>query len=160
MPKYSKALRFVAKKASDWGDDCYALPDPQDYIFFDKAGRKPGWVACRFAHGAPEKGQVALNECGIGDCVNGSHWRWGTWEEAMARREFPSRKGGKNPNAKLTEADVAAIRAIDFGGHNNRKPVADKYGISLATLHAIIKGWTWKGVEAAKPAPENEGGEF
>lgn len=156
MNRVSKALEFIADKAKNWGDECYSLPMPQEYIRVGSVGRRVGWVACRYANGLPPEGGIAINDCGLHDCVNGTHWHWGTWDEAMAKRELPSRKGGKNPNAKLTEADVAAIRAIDFGVQNNRKPVAEKYGISLPTLHAIIKGWTWKGVEAAKP----EGDEF
>jgi hypothetical protein len=156
MPRGSKALNFIVRKSLDWGSDCYPLPAPQEYIRVGFVGRRVGWVACSYANGLPENGQIAINDCGSHDCVNGSHWHWGTWDEAMSKRQFRSRKGGKNPNAKLTEADVAAIRAIDFGPRNNRRPVAEKYGISLSTLHAIVKGWTWKGVAAAKADTKDE----
>lgn len=158
----SKALAWIASKSEDWGSDCYPLPFDQERIRVGSVSRRINWVVCRYAHGAPKPGQVVVNLCGAMDCANGTHWRWGTWDEVMATREFPSRRGGRNPNAKLTEADVAAIRAIDFGVTNHRKPVAERYGISLATLHAIRKGWTWKGVEPAKDAPEatEDGDEF
>lgn len=160
----SRNMEFLVARSKAWGDDCFALPTPQTNLLYGSKSRRVGWVACYMANGAPPDGAVAINKCGASDCVNGTHWRWGTWDEVMAAREFPSRRGGRNPNAKLTEADVAAIRAIDFGVRNNRRPVAERYNISLPTLHAIIKGWTWKGVEAATGEPETaaveEGDEF
>lgn len=149
----SKALEWIARKSSDWGDECYPFPFEQQRVSVMNASRRINWVVCWYANGAPEPGQVVMNKCGSYDCANGTHWRWGTWDEVMAAREFPSRRGGRNPNAKLTEADVAAIRAIDFGVRNNRRPVAEKYGISLPTLHAIIRGWTWKGIEPSTVKP-------
>lgn len=159
MPRISQALYFIAGKSANWGEECYALPEPQDYIYLGSSGRKPSWVACRYAHGEPEKGQVAINECGAADCVNGSHWRWGTWKEAMDRREFPSRKGGKNPNARLTELEVSQLRSVNWGRGTYKRAAAEAAGISISTLHAILNGWVWKGVEPYKSGQKN-GDEF
>lgn len=152
----SEALLWVARKSEDWGSDCYPLPFKNKRITVNGTSRRVNWVVCRYANGAPEPGQVVVNKCGAMDCANGTHWKWGTWDEVMKGRVFASRRGGRNPNAKLTEADVAAIRAIKFDGRNNRRPVAAKYGISLPTLHAIIKGWTWKGVLPAENTDEGD----
>lgn len=156
----SQALLWVARKSEDWGTDCYPLPFNQSRITLNGTSRRVNWLVCRYANGAPEPGQVVVNLCGSMDCANGTHWKWGTWDEVMQARVFPSRKGGKNPNAKLTAEQVAEIRAIDFGVRNNRRPVAERYNISLPTLHAIIKGWTWKGVEPATPPETKTEDEF
>lgn len=140
------ALEFIARKHKDWGSDCYALEKPQKRILFQNKTRSIGWVVCFYAYGAPEEGQVPVNDCGAWDCCNGTHWHWGTMQEALDNRVFPSRRGGKNPNAKLDEDDVAILRAVNWERGTFKRAVWEHLGITPQTFHAILRGKTWKGV--------------
>lgn len=153
----SSAMEFLRGKIGSWGDECYSLPKPQRNILLVNKSRSIGWVACKLANGDPPEGGVSINTCGILDCVNGTHWRWGTFEEALAQRDFPSRKGGSNPAAKLTEEEVAQLRSVNWERGAYKSQAAEAAGISISTLHAILKGWTWKGV---KPYETKKGDEF
>lgn len=51
--------------------------------------------------------------------------------------------GSKCPWAKLTEEDVAIIKASD----EPRKALADRFGVSVTTISGIRSGRTWKTVE-------------
>jgi hypothetical protein len=53
-------------------------------------------------------------------------------------------RGAKNVNAKLTEADVRAIRAARGWGCVTR--LVERYGVSRATIISIRMGRTWKHV--------------
>lgn len=139
-------MEFLAAKSQDWGSDCFTLPKPQKNLLLGGKSRRAAWVACHLAHGEPPPGGVAVNRCGALDCINGRHWRWGTFQDALDSREFPSRRGGKNPRAKLDEEDVAILRAVNWERGTYKAITCEYLGISPGTLHAILKGWTWKGV--------------
>lgn len=53
----------------------------------------------------------------------------------------PCRKGAKNSNAKLTEADAYDIKFKWRG--TPREEVAEMYGVSSVTVRSIQKGHTW-----------------
>jgi hypothetical protein len=143
----SIAMEFLRGKIGNWGDECYPLPKPQKNILLVNKSRSVGWVVCKLAHGDPPEGGVAINVCGAWDCANGTHWRWGTFAESLAQRSFTSRRGERNPAAKLTALDVAQLRSVNWERGTYKAITAEHLGISLATLHKILNGWTWKGIE-------------
>lgn len=53
------------------------------------------------------------------------------------------KQGAENGNAKLTEADVIAIRAA-CRGRGLRRAVAERYGVSIHTVSAIVRRNIWK----------------
>lgn len=74
---------------------------------------------------------------------------------------MPARQGKNHHNAKMTDATVRAARqtyarggeivAPDREGNRKRVPVtvnslARKYGVSHQTMHALLRGDTWKHV--------------
>lgn len=64
-------------------------------------------------------------------------------------RDHPEQRlGSNNPNSKLTESDVAAIRAMYGTGKYRHVDVAKQFGVSQATVSHILNGRTWK--------PEND----
>ena len=72
--------------------------------------------------------------------------RWGTRKENIEDRyrHGAANTGDNNPNAKLTRADVAYIRATA----NTRRPteIARELGVSYHTVHYIRKGRGWSRV--------------
>jgi predicted DNA-binding protein (UPF0251 family) len=64
--------------------------------------------------------------------------------EAHASRMYPERRprGSGHARAKLTEADVLAIRAEVAGGATQRG-TARAYGVSQRTVQFIVRRQTW-----------------
>lgn len=59
----------------------------------------------------------------------------------------PGRKaarGEQSPTAKLTEAQVMAIRTAFDVGAAPTKALAEKYGVQIGTIWAIVKRKRWK----------------
>jgi hypothetical protein len=78
-------------------------------------------------------------------CFNPDHLKPGTQTENMADRLRDGTnigaKGEKNSRAKLTEAQVLAIRAnIDNKTH---RELGQEYGVARETISNIILGKTW-----------------
>ena len=60
-------------------------------------------------------------------------------------------RGEKNPRAKLTEADVVAIRAADCRkgrlGDVHWAALAERFGVSIHTIRAVRERSVWKHLE-------------
>lgn len=103
-----------------------------------------------------------------GDRTNSrlSNLAWGTRAENAADRErhgtsaaprngrigASKLRGVNNPSAKLSEADVAAIRATYVRGSHTFgcRPLGRLYGVDPASILNIIAGRTWAGQGASK----------
>lgn len=65
------------------------------------------------------------------------------WASGLIRyRPFPQRRGEDRPNAKLTEANVRAIRAAK--GRITSRKLADQFGVAHCTIVAIQGRRKWK----------------
>lgn len=101
-------------------------------------------LAYEFECGEIPKGLSVLHRCDIRVCVNPDHLFVGTRADNMRDmwakgRGKGSPKGSKAHAAKLTEADVLAIRASnDF--HSR---LAEHYGVDSKTIRCIRKRTTW-----------------
>ncbi len=102
--------------------------------------------------GMPAKGRMATVRCCNSLCVNPEHVVLLTRKQLQQRtarltqpqtNELRSRKMAQaaRRNGKLTEAQVAEIRALD--GLTQRQ-IAARYGIAQATVSAIRRGVKWK----------------
>lgn len=83
---------------------------------------------------------------------------WGTTSDnwADARRNGKVRMGETNPNAKLSDSDLADIRARHVPGHGgNTKALAEEYGISRGNMLNRISGKTTN--DAAREAAYRRG---
>lgn len=95
-------------------------------------------------HKGPRNGLHVLHSCDNSYCVNPEHLRLGTHQENMQDREARQRrappKGTLNGMAKLTEADVIAIRA------DPRWPrfIAKDWNTPVSTIRKIKYRATWK----------------
>jgi hypothetical protein len=92
------------------------------------------------------KGLNVLHRCDVPACVNVEHLWLGTQADNNADREAKGRgrgyfpKGDKHFKAKLTEAQVLAIRA-DL---RTSRAIAHAYGIEHATVQAIKHRRSWR----------------
>ncbi len=102
-------------------------------------------VALAGGIGQPEPSGMVLHSCDNRRCCNPAHLRAGTHAENMAdmllRGRTAPRDGERNPRAKLTAAEVVAIRAT---GHSaTDRALAEQYGVTKWTIRDIRNGRRW-----------------
>ena len=132
--------------------DCEEWPKARDrggYGIKKHKGRK--WRAHRLAFhlafpGVPIAGRVIMHKCDNPPCVNVDHLRVGTNADNsadMVRKGRSGRRLGEANRAKLTEADVRAIRADP----RSSSVVAREYGVSDGTVRKIRRRERWGHVD-------------
>lgn len=123
-------------------------------FYVDGAQVRATHMALRADGRPPVVGHFALHRCDNRPCVNPAHLYWGTHEQNMRDRMVRGRTargdrmhhqrvhGERHPKAKLTDADVLAIRRAyrpGLGGQLMRQ-----YGVSQSAISAIVNHDTWK----------------
>jgi hypothetical protein len=98
-------------------------------------------VAWELAHG-PIDGLYVLHRCDNRKCVNPAHLFLGSFEDNMADMVAKRRQahGAKNGHAKLTPAQVLAIRAAT----GKQKDIASEFGVSKPLVSMIRSGRIWQ----------------
>ncbi len=78
-----------------------------------------------------------------------SNLRWGTPKSNQADRirHGTDCRGSRHPNAKLTEADVRAIRTEYAAGGVTQRSIGEKYGVDKDCISIIITRKAWKHVQ-------------
>lgn len=108
--------------------------------------------ALEFETGDNGQGRVALHSCDNPRCVNPAHLRWGTQLENIQDRVSRGRNGSAtgegNGSAKLTVAQVRAIRA----DARPSRAVAAEYGVSQVTICAIKRRTIWSHIDGMDPS--------
>jgi hypothetical protein len=102
-------------------------------------------LAWRVVHGPIPEGLVVRHVvCRNPACVNVAHLAIGTQADNMAdrTRDWVAMHGVAMPGAKLTEADVRAIRA----SAESQRTLAKRYGVSQPAIGYIRIRKTWKHV--------------
>ena len=100
-------------------------------------------------HGSAPAGMDIMHLCDNKFCVNPEHLRAGSRSENLlhdydrgARRGFEA--GPKHPNAKLSWAEVAAIRsqyrAGGYGSQFSQRGLAARYGVTQRVIGQIVSG--------------------
>lgn len=147
-------------------DDCWPWIGAQDLRGYgeirDEAGRvrKAHQVVLEVVLGRPlMPHEWGLHRCDNPPCCNPWHLYAGTradnlrdmWERG--RGVTPNgRRGAANPNAKLTDADVVAIRAeMDGAPRGTQARLARSYGVSPSVIGRIAAGRIWAHVHEPLP---------
>ena len=123
--------------------------DPWGYgaLTVNRVTAKAHRLAYEFECGEVPKGLSVLHRCDVRVCVNPSHLFVGTRADNMRDmwakgRGKASPKGSAGYVAKLTEADVIAIRDSD----RRQFQLAKQYGVDATTIRDIRKRKIWKHV--------------
>lgn len=93
-----------------------------------------------------------LHHCDNRRCVNPAHLYLGTHADNARDRALRHRgkeahqNGSANDNAKLTEAEVIAIRAMSKAGISQTR-IAEVFGIIQPHVSRIVRGINWKHLE-------------
>lgn len=105
---------------------------------------RASWIA--FRGNVPNEMHV-LHHCDVKLCVNPDHLFIGTHKDNMDDRDRKGRNkprpGILNSNAKLTVADILAIRSSSDGCCK----LAKKYGMNKTSMARIRSGKRWKCVQ-------------
>jgi hypothetical protein len=114
-------------------------------------------------NGPISAGLLSCHHCDNPPCVRGTHLFAGTSGDNSrdmsrkgrgavgdrnAMRLYPEkvRRGSQHQNAKLVEADVAAIRALLASGVKPYDAIASRFGVSTSTIGLIARGKMWRHV--------------
>jgi hypothetical protein len=103
-------------------------------------------IAWEAAYGPIPPGLLVCHHCDNPPCVEPTHLFIGTaadnMQDASAKGRLPTHPPGEaHPNAKLTDAQVHAIRdAYQRHGHPNQLDLARTYGMSQASINRMLRG--------------------
>lgn len=137
--------------------------DEQLYGAFDVPGRRRNKaklahrVAYELTHGAIPDDKQVLHSCDTPLCCEPTHLFLGTHADNMAdmvaKGRKPSRRGERNGRAKLTQADVDAIRARYTGRFGEKAALAREYGVSKTVIGQVLSGELWREVMPQSSEP-------
>jgi hypothetical protein len=144
--------RLLSKTQIDPVTGCWnwtASKDTHGYGHLRHQGRIR--LAHRFSYelhcGPVPEGMQVCHKCDNRVCLNPDHLFIGTWRDNMldklakGRQSRARQYGNKNPAAKLSEADIIAIRRAK--GSVLQKDLALKYGVDRAHISQIQSGKRW-----------------
>lgn len=92
-------------------------------------------------------GKFVLHHCDTPACVNPNHLYLGTNTDNMgdAARRDRIAHGVRHTYAKLNPEKVRRVRAM-FKAGTNCNQIAEKMGVTSATIQQVIEGQTWRRV--------------
>jgi len=111
-------------------------------------GRGPGQfmahrVVWTLTRGSIPTGLCVCHNCDNPACCNPAHLFLGTPAQNAHDRDRKGRRRGEHSRHKLTTEQVLYIRkASAIGGIHNRV-LARKYGVSVPTIHQVVRRLTW-----------------
>ena len=158
----SVVTRFWGKAAKGTPDECWAWLGSRNHrrsstkrvlygrFWLDGRMAVAHRVAFELEKGPVPRGLGVLHTCDNGLCVNPAHLYAGTAldnaKDATQRKR--RRLGSRHTNSKLTEPQAALAKALRLKGVGPIA-IAARFSVDVSTIWAILRGRTWKHVEAA-----------
>ena len=141
----------------DKSGDCWIWTGGTTYLGYGEF-RMPGRrsparahrIAWELANGPIPEGAVVMHRCDNPPCVRPDHLELGSLSDNMqdmlskgrGRKDETTWRGSQQPKAKLTEADVVAIRMARASGEGLRT-IAGRYGVSENLISGIARRTRW-----------------
>lgn len=97
-----------------------------------------------FLGGIPDR-KMVLHRCGNPPCIRPSHLYLGTAKENAhdAISEGAMARGERHGHAKLTEAEVKAMRAIRAATGMSYRLIGERFGVALSQAWRVINDENW-----------------
>ena len=123
-----------------------------DYGIVRRRGQK--FLAHRWSwieeHGEIPDGMCVCHHCDNPPYINPDHLFLGTPNDNIADRHAKGRsasaRGTDNPNARITEDEVAAIRRLHADREANQYQIAAQFGLAQTTVSSIVRNKSWRHV--------------
>jgi hypothetical protein len=147
-PRIPPAKRFWAKVQKT--DSCWLWTSGtarygQFTIQTTKLAHRVAW---ELTHGKIPKGLQVLHHCDNQRCVRPDHLFLGTQQDNMDDMKTKGRGrwrvGSRHGMAKLTDADVLAIRTRYATGKVLQQTLANEYGVWQGAISRIIRRTGWR----------------
>lgn len=106
-------------------------------------------VAWVLEHGRIPGNLIVCHHCDNRSCVRPDHLFLGTHQDnsddkwLKERGWQPAMPGEKNPSAKITALEVAAIRSEYAAGNITQRALGRKYGLSQTQIGGIVRRERW-----------------
>lgn len=132
---------FIDQKTGCWEWTAHRDKDGYGVLPGDKKNTRAHRLSYEIHNGEIPDGLFVCHKCDNPGCVNPDHLFTGTAKDnnrdaLMKGRNFI---GEKNGNAKLSYENVKEILSSELNGQQ----LADKFGVTRATINAIRRGETW-----------------
>lgn len=143
-------IRFRSRVERRGVDDCWPWTGARDRdgygVISDDAPStkqlRAHRVAWALVNGPVPDGVGVLHRCDSPPCCNAAHLFLGSTQENTADRVQKGRSSRASRNARLTVADVRAIRDCSAMG-DRQGDIARRFGVTQTAISQILTGKTW-----------------
>jgi hypothetical protein len=154
-PVYRRREKWLREHVSYQGAECLPWPfavgdHGRGNAVLDGRLMSAPKAMCILAHGEPPSpDHETAHSCGMGHlgCINPRHLSWKTHRENEADKLAHGTivRGEAVNTAKLSEEAVRDIRRLK--GRESRACLADRYGVTVGTIHDVQVRRTWAWLE-------------
>lgn len=159
MQPEKAAARLVGKSIPEPNTGCWLWLGPVDEdgygaskLFGERRAHRAAWT---MANGPIPPGASILHRCDNPPCINPDHLFLGDPTSNMKDRAAKGRyvkgdahhwharpetvqRGERHPGSKLSDAEVAEIRALYATGEHTQTALALRYGVSVSAVHLYV----------------------
>lgn len=140
-----KPIDYVVKPNGCWECTSHAIGTHGYPVkSMDGYGQNISRYIYKLYHGRIAPGNVVMHSCDNKLCINPAHISQGTPMDNIQDKVNKGRQymGSSHHRAVLNETKAVEV----FRSRSSNKHLAEKYGVTPSTIHAVKSGKTWKQV--------------